>query len=103
MRVDFAFDSQKAQRQGYTVAGIFRVLEKNFAARNLPCTIQGDCLSVTDRGREGDSSSLWSVIMALLRKEWFVNTAAACTWYDDDGTEEDVLSQAWKVRGQRMA
>ena len=103
MRVDFAFDPQKAQRQGYTVAGIFRVLEKNFAARNLPCTIQGDCLSVTDLGREGDFSSLWSVIMALLRKEWFVNTAAACTWYDAHGTAEPALPQARNVRGQRMA
>ena len=28
--------------------------------------------------------------------------AAACVWHDDNGAQEDVLSQAWKVPGRRM-
>ena len=33
------------------------------------------------------------------RIDWFPKFAASCTWYDDDGTQEDVLSQAGKVSG----
>ena len=51
-------------------------------------------------GNEGDFSSMWAIIMALLRTEWFPRFAASCVWYDDDGTEEDVLAQAWKVQKQ---
>ena len=43
---------------------------------------------------------MWAILMALLRTDWFLKFVSVCTWYDDDGTQEDVLSQAEKVSGQ---
>lgn len=54
-------------------------------------------LTVHGRG-EDDFADLWLGLMALLRSDWFPDCAAKCVWYDDDGTSEDVLAQAWKLK-----
>ena len=45
-----------------------------------------------------DFANLWRVLMALLRSDWFPDCAVKCVWHDDDGTSEDVLDQAWKLK-----
>ena len=59
-------------------------------------------LSFTGSGGKDDFADLWAVIMGLLRTDWFPALAASCVWQDDNGTREDVLSQAWKVRDRRV-
>ena len=103
MKVEFTFDSYKITQQGYTVDAVYQTLKKNFAAKGLRCVCEQDTLVFTDNGSENDFSNMWAIIMALLRTEWFSDFASSCTWYDDDGTQEDVLSQAWKVQRRKMA
>lgn len=103
MKVDFTFDRDTVERQGYTVAAVHQTIKKNFAAKGLRCVEESDMLSFTDSGSESDFSSMWAIIMALLRTDWFPLFASSCTWHDDDGSSEDVLSQAWKVRRRTTA
>lgn len=104
MKVDFTFDRAKVERQGYTVDGRTSDDPKqHFAAKGLRCVEDGETLSFMDNGRENDFSGMWAILMALLRSEWFTLFASSCTWHDDDGSSEDVLSQAWKVRGRTTA
>ena len=100
MRVEFIFDKAKVQQRGYTLEAVYHALKKNFEAKHLHCIAEHEILAFTGHGNEGDFSSMWAIIMALLRTEWFHRFAASCVWYDDDGTEEDVLAQAWKVQKQ---
>ena len=122
MRIEMTFDQQKVERQGWTMEAVQETVKKNFEARGLRCIREGnvlsavgkgggqdfsdlwegDALSVVGKGGEQDFSDLWAVTTALLRTDWFPAFAAACVWHDDNGAQEDVLSQAWKVPGRRM-
>lgn len=102
MSVDITFDRQKVERQGWTMEAVQETVRKNFEARGLGCVAEGDALSVAGKGGEQDFSDLWAVTTALLRTDWFPALAASCVWHDDNGAQEDVLSQAWKVPGRRM-
>ncbi len=51
-----------------------------------------------DKGHGDDFATMWDIIMALLRAEWFLDCASSCVWQDEDD-EEDVLAQAGKMRG----
>ena len=83
MKVEFTFDKEQIQQHGYTVDAVRQTILRGFAAKGLCCVSADDPMT----------------FMALLRTDWFPKFAASCTWYDDDGTQEDVLSQAWKVSG----
>ena len=100
MKVEFTFDKAKVQQRGYTLEAVYHTIKKNFEAKHLRCIAEHEILAFTGNDNEGDFSSMWAIIMALLRTEWFSDIAASCVWYDDDGTEEDVLAHAWKVQKQ---
>ena len=85
MKVEFTFDKEQIQQYG------------------LHCISNGERLSFAGCGGEEDFSNMWAILMALLRTDWFPKFAASCTWHDDDGTQEDVLSQAWKIQRRKMA
>lgn len=94
MKVEFVFDRDVVGQRGYTMDTVYRTVKKNFAAKNLPCVSDGDILAFTDNGGTNDFSDMWAIIMTLLRTEWFVPFSSPCVWYEDDGSEEDVLSRA---------
>ena len=99
MKVEFTFDKEQIQQYGYTVEAVRQTIQKSFAAKGLHCISNGERLSFAGCGGEEDFSNMW----ALLRTDWFPKFAASCTWHDDDGTQEDVLSQAWKIQRRKMA
>ena len=101
MRVDITFDRQKVERQGYPLAAVWETVKQNFEARGLRCVQKEDMLSFTGSGGKDDFADLWAVIMGLLRTDWFPALAASCIWQDDNGAQEDVLVQAWKIRDRR--
>ena len=82
MKVEFTFDKEQIQQYGYTVEAVRQTIQKS---------------------GEEDFSNMWAILMALLRTDWFPKFAASCTWHDDGGTQEDVLSQAWKIQRRKMA
>ena len=84
-------------------ASVRQTSQENFAAVGVPGVCNGEKLSFVGCGGEEDCSNRWGILMALLRTDWFPKFAASCTWYDDDGTQEDVLSQAWKIQRRKMA
>ena len=102
MKVDITLDQRKVEQQGYTVDAVRQTVKQNFAAKGFPCMEAGERMSFAGHGGENDFSELWSILMALLRTEWFTALASSCIWHDDDGTQEDVLSQAWKVQGRKL-
>ena len=46
---------------------------------------------------EAPMTTMDIVLLSLLRADWFRECAASCVWEDENG-EEDVLTQAGKVR-----
>lgn len=102
MRVQMTFDDTTMQSGGYKRQDIEHTVKSAFAKYGLPCRCEQSTLIFEDSGREDDYAYLWKVILSLLRSPWFVACASSCTFIDDDDSEEDVLSQAWKVQ-RRMA
>ncbi|MEF9983465.1 MAG: hypothetical protein RR710_02875 [Oscillospiraceae bacterium] len=102
MKVEMTFNETAVISSGYQKSDIYTTIKSAFAKRGLLCSSDNDVLSFEDNGNENDYAHMWKVIMSLLKSEWFVNCAASCTFFDDDDSEEDVLSQAWKVQ-RRMA
>lgn len=102
MNVEITLDQRKVEQQGYIVDAVRQTVKQNFEAKGFCCVEAGETMSFEGRGGENDFSELWSILMALLRTEWFPALASSCIWHDDDGTQEDVLSQAWKVQGRKL-
>ena len=98
MKVEITFCSDALARRGYSVEHAEWTVRRAFGRFGLACTVEAGGLTVHDRGGEDDFANLWRVLMALLRSDWFSDCAAKCVWYDDDGTSEDVLAQAWKLK-----
>jgi len=98
MKVTFTFDKAAVERRGLTLEDVRRTIRSLFAVHELPCTDDSDTLAFEDKGHADDFATMWDIIMALLRADWFLDCAASCVWQDEDG-EEDVLAQAGKVLG----
>lgn len=97
MKVEIAFCSDALARRGYSADYTERTVRRALGRFGLACTVEAGGLTVHGRG-EDDFADLWLGLMALLRSDWFPDCAAKCVWYDDDGTSEDVLAQAWKLK-----
>ena len=97
MNVKFTFNQAAVERRGYTISEVHNTIKGLFAAHDLPCTAEGDTITIEDKGHGDDFATMWEIIMALLRSDWFMDCAASCVWQDENG-EEDVLSQAGKAR-----
>ena len=99
MKVEFTFDKEQIQQYGYTVDAVKQTILRGFVAKGLRCTSSDGPMTFADSERKEDFSNMWAILMALLRTEWFPQCVSSCTGYDDDGTQEDVLSQVGKVSG----
>lgn len=97
MRVEIAFRADALEQRGYSLEHAGQVVQRAFEQAGLCCTADSDGLTAHGRGA-GDFACLWRVVMALLRSNWFPDCAVKCLWYDEDGTVEDLLAQAWKVK-----
>lgn len=97
MRVEIVFRADVPEERGASMARAVQITEQAFTQCGLRCTVEPGGLTAYGRGAE-DFSSLWRVVLALLGSPWLADCAAKCLWHDEDGTTEDLLSQAWKVR-----
>jgi hypothetical protein len=102
MRVEMAFNDTIVTNSGYQKSDIYQTIAAAFQKHNLRCVSSDETLSFEDNGQESDYAYMWKIILGLLKSDWFVKCASSCTFYDDDDSKEDVLSQAWKVQ-KRMA
>ena len=98
MNVKFSFDEAMVKRRDFMLEDVHQTIKSLFATHNFPCMFEGDVLSFTDKGHGGDFAIMWDIILSLLCSDWFMECATSCVWQDEGG-EEDVLSQAGKVRG----
>ena len=98
MKVKFSFDKTAVERRDLTLDAVHRTVKSLFAVHDLPCVSDGGTLVFQDKSHGDDFACMWDVILSLLRSDWFMDCAASCVWQDEGG-EEDVLSQARKVRG----
>ena len=96
MNVKFSFDKAIVERRGFMLEDVHQTIKSLFAAHNFPYASEGDVLSFTDKGHGHDFAVMWDIILSLLRADWFLDSAASCVWQDED-SEEDILSQTEKV------
>lgn len=97
MKVKFSFDKAAVERRGCTLEDAHGIIKRLFAVHDLPCIFDGGILIFEDKGYGDDFAIMWDIILSLLRSDWFMDCAATCVWQDED-REEDILSQAGKVR-----
>lgn len=97
MKVKFSFDKTAAERRGYGLETVCQTVKSLFSAHGFPCISDDGVLGFEDKGHGDDFAVMWEIILSLLRSEWFMDCAASCIWEDENG-EEDVISQAGKVR-----
>ena len=97
MKVEMTFNDATIIASGYQKEDIYYTIKSAFTKRGLICSSDNEILSFEDTGNEHDYAHMWNVIMSLLKSEWFISCATSFTFFDDDESEEDILSQAWKV------
>lgn len=102
MKIEMTFNDDAIIENGYERNDIYTTLKNAFWEFGIPCSSETETLSFCDTGNENDYAHMWILLIDLLKMDWFIACASSCMFFDDDDTEEDVLSQAWKVR-QRMA
>ena len=100
MKVEMTFNNAAVSSNGYNITDIYQTIKKSFIGSGLKCCSEDDTLSFEDGGRENDYANMWKLILSLLRSPWFIKCASSCVFVDDDDSEEDVLSQAWKAQKQ---
>lgn len=93
MRVDFTFDKNSVEADGYTLEDIYRIIKKEFAAKNLPCVSDKEVLSFGGTGNKNDFSYMLVTIDKITRFEWFLNYTTSCIWRRDEHKWEDILRQ----------
>ncbi len=98
MKVEMTFNEAAIIANGYQKSDIYQTIKSAFAKRGLICSSDNEVLSFESSKNENDYAYMWKVIISLLKSDWFVACATSCTFFDDDESEEDVLSQAWKVQ-----
>lgn len=96
MKVTFKFDEKSVSNNGYDIDDIYTTVKKEFLKRGLSCVSEREELVFKDNGGKHDFSYMWLVISSLMKSKWFIKCASSCMFFDDDGTYEDVLSQASK-------
>ena len=73
MNIDITLDQRKVEQQGYTVDAVRQTVKENFEAKGFRCMETGERMTFAGHGGENDFSELWSILMALLRTEWFLS------------------------------
>lgn len=64
----------------------------------MKCVSENDVLVFEDMGRENDYGNMWSIIIGLIKSDWFVKCASSCVFTEDDDDDEDILSQVPRLR-----
>lgn len=97
MNVRISFNNAAVEQRGHTLEAVHQTIKSLFAVHDFPCAPGGDVLVIKDKGHGDDFAVMWDIILSLLRADWFMDCAASCVWEDETG-EEDVLTQAGKMR-----
>lgn len=96
LKLEVSFHMNVLDKGDYHNNNVRYTIKEEFKKLDLPCISDIEVLSFRDRGREDDFANMWNIITSLMKSQWFLECASSCVFYDDDGTVEDVLSQAWK-------
>ena len=97
MQVRFSFDDTLMKKNGIERQDVYYTLKKNFTEKGLKCVSENEILAFEDRGQENDYGNMWSIIIGLIKRDWFGKGASSCVFTEDD-EEEDVLSQVPRLR-----
>ena len=96
MKFEIVLNNNTIKKRNYSISDIHYTIKNELLKYDLLCMLEDEILSFQDRGREDDFANMWNIITSLMKSQWFLECTSSCIYYDDDGTIEDVLSQAWK-------
>ncbi|MBE6995288.1 MAG: hypothetical protein E7429_00935 [Ruminococcaceae bacterium] len=97
MKVEMTFNDAALEAHGYTRDIVYNALKDEFLQLGLRCTSDNDILSFEDVGSEDDFANMVGLLVDLVLMDWFLDCTSSCIFYDD-GTVEDVLCSAPKIR-----
>ena len=92
------FNAAALEAQGYSIEDVYDTIKRAFVKRGLRCTSESEVLSFEGVGSEHDFANMMGLLVDLVQVDWFMACASSCIFYDDDGTVEDVLCSAPKIR-----
>lgn len=95
MKFEIVLNNNTIKKRNYSISDIHYTIKNELLKYDLLCMLEDEILSFQDRGREDDFANMWNIITSLMKSQWFLECTSSCIYYDD-GTIEDVLSQAWK-------
>ena len=78
LQVRFSFDDNLMKKNGIERQDVYFTLKKNFSERGLKCVSENDVLVFEDMGRENDYGNMWSIIIGLIKSDWFVFAWFSC-------------------------
>lgn len=98
MRVDFSFNKDLVEANGYTIEHIYDTIKREFAEKNIVCIEDGEILSFSGGKEKNDFANMWIIILQLTSEDWFLDFATSCIWRTDNDKWENVLRQAKENR-----
>ena len=98
MKVEMTFNDVAVRNNGYTLGDIYYTIQSAFAKRGITCSSESEVLTFEGTGSERDFANIGNLLLDLLKADWFIKCASSCVLFDDDDTEEDVLSQSTEIR-----
>lgn len=96
MEIRVIFDHKALLSLNLDYSSVSNCLSEEFGKFNLVTDVTIERVRIRDRGKKDDFAHMWIVITRLMKSKWFRECASSCVFFDDDGTYEDVLAQAWK-------
>ncbi|MEG0614122.1 MAG: hypothetical protein RR540_00080 [Oscillospiraceae bacterium] len=100
MKVEIGLnDTEYAKSTEFKMEDVRFSIIKGFKSRNIPCIAgeeQGELIFTNNPGKD-DYGNMWAIIMALVKKDWFIENATKLMWIEDDDCE-DILVQVLAER-----
>ena len=93
MRIEYTFDEAKVEEMGYTMKHVYDSVKRHYAERNLRCVSDNEVLAFEGTGHKDDYSYMLMLMSGITKKDWFINCATSCTWYEN-GRREHLLDKA---------
>ena len=95
LQVRFTFDDILMEKNKIKKDSVYHTLKKHFEQSGLVCVSDNETLSFS--GTEKDYGSIWMNLIALMKRNWFMNCTASCEFIEN-GKPENVLQQIPELR-----
>lgn len=103
MKMEFIFDKDKLNKEGYTEEQCLNVIRKHFKKYDKDNSIKETRKGFFEGSDEQDDYSAFSTAISLSHTNWFLKVISEWYWYINEGNgeeKEDCLKSYYEVTEQ---